>query len=86
MCATSKQLDEREILVHDGDACSLGFARAREMGPRTAHEDLALVRGERAADHLHQGRLAGTVVSDHRDDLVRVHVEVDLREGLHVAE
>ncbi len=48
--------------------------------------DLAGVGGEHAGDDLRGGRLAGAVVPDECDDLVRVDLEVDADEGLDGAE
>ena len=50
-----------------------------------AIDDLALASLGIAADRHHQGRLAGAVGADHRDDLALVDVHVDAFERLDLA-
>ena len=65
-----------EILVDGLDSGSPSVARGTEMHPLAVEADLALVRLERPRECLDQRRLAGAVVADDREDLVRVQLEV----------
>jgi hypothetical protein len=77
---------ERQVLEHGRDPERLG-------GGRSGHVDLTAVEGDGARvglvdarDHLHQGRLAGTVVADERDHLSGPDVEVHVGQRLHGTE
>ena len=47
------------------------------------HEQTPFVGGDVAGENLHQRALARAVLTDHRDDLARRHVEVDPVERQH---
>jgi hypothetical protein len=66
-----------ELLVDDADAGALGIERVRERDAASEQRDLALVGVVRAAEDLHQRRLAGAVLADQRVHLADAAVEVD---------
>src|SRR5262245_37618465 len=57
-----------------------GFERRAEMDRMPVHHHLAGVWNNRPGEHLDQRRLAGAVVADYRENLVRVEVEVGMVE------
>src|ERR1700736_2564921 len=57
-----------------------------EIHQAVAAPDVPCRRPEDAAHDLDQGRLAGAVVAEQANDLVAAHLEIDVREGLHLAE
>src|SRR5205823_3660448 len=75
-----------KILVHGLDPGPARVERRLEVHLLAVEAELALVRLQRAREHLDQRRLAGAVVADHGQHLARVEVEVGTRERRHVAE
>src|SRR5439155_26527060 len=73
-----------EILVDGLDARAARVERRPEVHGLTVEADLTLVGVDRPRERLDQRRLAGAVVADHGEDLVRVQVEVGPGEGGHV--
>ena len=72
-----QRLEQREVLEHHADA---ELARLRRVGHRhrpAVPEDRAGVGLADAVDDLHQRRLAGAVLAQHRVDLAGLHAEVD---------
>src|SRR5271165_390954 len=67
---------QREGLVHRFDARLARGDRRAKTHDLSVEADLAGVRDHSAADRLDQGRLAGAVVADDRQDLVRVEIEI----------
>src|SRR5260363_1967 len=82
------QRNQRQLLVDDDDAERLGIIDVTEPPLLTFEDDLALVAAMRidAAQHLHQGRLAGPVLADQSVDLARRDGEADVPQGLDIAE
>src|SRR6185436_9956856 len=68
---------DREILIDGLDACAARIAWRTEADAHAVETDLSLVRLQRARERLDQRRLAGPVVADHSDDLVRIELEID---------
>src|SRR4029077_4065588 len=68
---------DREILVNGLDTCAARIAWSAEAHALAVETDLSLVRLQRARERLDQRRLAGPVVADHGDDLVRIELEID---------
>ena len=77
---------ERQVLEDGRDAEVLGLGRAVDGRGLAVELHGALVGRVDARDGLDERRLAGAVVADQGDDLVRADVEVDAAEGLHGAE
>src|SRR5271166_402597 len=67
---------QREGLIHRFDARLARGDRRGKTHDLSVEADLAGVRDHSAADRLDQGRLAGAVVADDRQDLVRVEIEI----------
>ena len=67
---------EREILEHDLDAPLAGGERVTQGDPLAPDVDLPCIGSDRPAQHLHQGRLAGTVVADDGRDLTGPDLDV----------
>src|ERR671912_560458 len=69
----------------------VGSSRKSSSGSPTSaqaiaqHLELAAVRLAQALEHLHGGRLARAVGSEHAEALARVDLEVEARDRLHVA-
>src|SRR5437762_4254977 len=57
-----------------------------EVHQAVAHPDVPRRWPEDAADDLDEGRLAGPIVAEQAHDLVPAHLEIDVRERLHLAE
>ena len=76
-----------ELLVDDADAGPLGVARAAER-PRLRRRTRRVPSSGRvhAGDDLHQGGLAGAVLTDDGVHLARPHVEVDAVEDAYAEE
>jgi hypothetical protein len=77
---------EREVLIDGGDAEAVGVGRVVDRHPLVARHDGAAVLRVHPGEDLHQGGLAGAVVSDQRDHFAAVDIEVDAGERLHGAE
>ena len=78
--------DDRQLLVDGLDAGLAGVLRLLEVHRLPVHRDLAGVGDVRAGEALDEGRLAGAVVTDDREDLTGVEVEVDPVEADDAAE
>ncbi len=74
--------NQRQFLMDDADATSLAGPDVLEVARLTVEDDLAVVAAVRVdpAQHLHQRRLPGTVLTADRVDLAGAHDEVDLAE------
>ncbi len=57
------------MLMHQRDAGLLGIGRRTHRDPLARDIDLAGIGLDRAAQHLDQRRLAGTVLANDADDL-----------------
>jgi len=79
-------LDEREVLVDDGDAGAARLARVVEGARLAVEVDLAGVGADGAAERLDERGLARAVVAHEREDLALVDLEADVRHGPHVPE
>lgn len=73
--------EQVELLVDDADAGPLRVPWATERTRRTGELDSASVRGVPARDDLHEGRLPGTVLTDHGVHLAGRDIEVDTVEN-----
>ena len=73
-------------LVDDAHPRRVGAARGERGLPLPVDEDVPAVRGERAADHLDERRLAGPVHPDDGVHLARQQREVDACQRLRAAE
>src|SRR4029078_2413540 len=73
-------------LVDRLDACRPRFLRRLEGHLLPLELQGAAVGVLRAGQTLDEGRLAGAVVADHREDLAGVEAEVDAPESDHAAE
>lgn len=72
---------EHEVLVHHADTAVDGVARAAERDLFTIHRDGALVRLLHPVKDLHQGGLAGAVLTDEGVDGATAHRDVDVVVG-----
>src|SRR5262249_44131636 len=70
-----------EILVDRLDAGRACLHRIAEMHGTAVHQHLAGIRNDRSGEHLDECRLAGTVVANHAEDLIRHQVEIGVIEG-----
>ena len=78
--------DEHEVLVHHADAGRHRVAGAGEVLDLVVEEDLALVGLVQAVEHVHERRLACTVLTEERVDLSSLDGEVDVVVGDQAAE
>ena len=69
--------DEGELLKDDGDAQPARVGRRVQPYRRAVEDDLPFVRMVRAAEHAHQRRLAGAVLSEQEVHLARMNRERD---------
>ena len=69
------------MLVHHLDAAGDRVGRARDMNRFPVDKNLALVRYGQAIEDVHEGGLAGAVLSQQRMDLPRPQIEVDVIVG-----
>ena len=79
-----EDVDEHEVLVHHADASRHGLPGIGEVLLRPVDEHLPLVGVEQAVEDVHEGRLAGPVLTEQAVDSSRNHVQVDVvigREG-----
>jgi hypothetical protein len=79
-------LGERQFLVDEHDAVGLGLERAAHDGFAFADEDLAFLGLVDAAQHLHQRRLARTVLAHQGVDLSGHDGKAHPVEGAHAGE
>ena len=70
-------LDEAEVLVHHGDAVRPGIDGVDDLHLSTVQTDLSGVGQNEADEHLHQRRLAGTVLAENAVDPPAVEREAD---------
>ena len=70
--------DQHEVLVHHADAGVHGVAGTLELLHFVVQEDLALVGSVEAVEHVHQGRLAGAVLTQETVNLTGLDDEVDV--------
>ena len=78
--------DEHEVLVDHADAGRHRVAGTGEVLDLAVELDLALVGLVEAVEHVHQRRLAGTVLAEEAVDLAGLHREGDRVVGHHAAE
>ena len=71
---------QSEVLVDGLDAGVARLDRRAEMHRLAVHQHLAGIGDDRAGEHLDQRRLAGAVVADDAEDLVRPEVEIGMVE------
>ena len=69
--------DQHEVLVDHADAGGDGVAGRGERDRLAVDDDLALGRLEQPVEHVHQRRLAGTVLTEQAVDLARLDGQVD---------
>ena len=69
--------EEHRLLRHQIDAVCQRCGRLSELNRFSVNEDIALITGVDAHDNLHQRGFAGAVAADQRDNLARVHTQVD---------
>ena len=67
--------------MHHLDAPGDRVGRARDMNRFPVDKNLALVRYGQAIEDVHEGGLAGAVLSQQRMDLPRPQIEVDVIVG-----
>jgi len=74
--------------MNDDDAERLGLIDVAEMPLLAVIDDAAVITaaGIDTAQHLHQGRLAGTVLADQSMDLALPDGEIDVAQRLHAGE
>ena len=70
--------DEHEVLVHHADAGGHGIAGPVEVLHLVVEEHLALVGLVQAVEHVHERRLACTVLAQQAVDLSSLYGEVDV--------
>ena len=75
-----------ELLVDDADAELLRVLGRDRLVRLAVEEELALVDLVHAGEHLHQRRLAGSVLADQRVHLAGAQVEVHVLERLDAGE
>ena len=68
---------EHEVLVDHPDAARDRVRRSLYRDRRAIDTDLALVRRDEAVEDVHQGRLAGAVLTEERVDLAFAELEID---------
>ena len=78
--------DEHEVLVDHADAGGHRVTGPGEVLHLAVELDLALVGLVEAVEHVHQGRLAGTVLAEQAVDLAGLDGEGDRVVGHHAAE
>ena len=71
-------------MVSMPSACESAGEAMRAIWP--SMQDFAAVDRVRAREHLHQRRLAGAVVAQHRDHFAGVQLQVHVFDGAHAAE
>ena len=79
--ATRQRLEQRKVLEHHADAEAARLRRAGDGDGAALPEDGALVRRQRAVEHLHQRRLAGAVLAEQRVDFAAADFEADMVAG-----
>ena len=72
-----QRLEQGEVLEHHADAEPAGARRVADLDPGAFPFDRSGIRLDHAVDDLHQRRLAGAVLAQHRVDLAGQHVERD---------
>ena len=65
------------------DSALQGVLRPAELDGASTDFDRARVRPDGPGKNLHEGRLTGPVVSNHRRELARVDIEVNGTKRLH---
>jgi hypothetical protein len=73
--------DERdvgELLGNEGDAVPEGLAGRAEADRTPFEEELSLIGADDASGDLREGRLPGTVLTDHRNRFAAAKGEVDV--------
>src|SRR6185436_14010928 len=73
-------VEDAEFLVNELDPMSSSIARRVDLDRFAVDLDRTAVAGNRAADDIHQRRLARTVLTDQRDDFTLADGEIDLIE------
>ena len=81
-----EDVDEHEVLVHHADTSSHGLPGIGKVLLRPIDEHLPLVGVEQAVEDVHEGRLAGPVLTEQTVDSPRNHVQVDVVIGCEGAE
>ena len=83
-----EQRDQRQLLMNDDDAERLGIVDVAEVPLLAVIDDAAVIAAVRidAAQHLHQGRLAGAVLAHQGMDLALPDGEIDVVQRLHAGE
>ena len=69
------------MLVHHADPAADGVVRPVDLDQPAVEEDLTLVRHRHAVEDVHQGGLAGTVLTQQCVDLAGSHIERDVVVG-----
>ena len=80
--ADGHPLDETEVLVDEGDAAAVGVGI---VGGAVEGHGAGVGRVD-AREHLDEGRLAGAVLAEEREDLAPAQVEADVGDGARAAE
>ena len=75
-----------EFLKYGGDPGRLRVVRAGEARRHAVDQHLAAIRGVHAGEHVHQGRLAGPVLTEQSVHLARAQLEIHPAQRLHAAE
>ena len=83
-----EQRDQRKLLMNDDDAERLGIIDIAEVPLLAVIDDAAAIAAGwiNAAQHLHQGRLAGAVLAHQGMDLALPNGEIDVVQRLHARE
>ncbi len=79
-------VEKVELLMHEGDAGRHGVRDRQRLARHAVDRDRAARRRHHAAQDLHQGRLAGTVLADQPDDLAAAGRERYVAQRLRGAE
>ncbi|GAA0402473.1 hypothetical protein GCM10009541_51970 [Micromonospora gifhornensis] len=74
------------MLVHHADAGRDGVGRPTQLQRLAVDQDLALVGLVEPIEHVHQGRLASTVLAEQGVNLSRLHRQVDVVVGDQITE
>ena len=72
---------EHEVLVDHADPAVDRVGRTRDLDRFAVEQDLALVGFGQPVEDVHQGGLAGTVLTEQGVDLARAHGKVDVVVG-----
>ena len=73
--------DQHEVLVDHPDPGSDRVSCRRELDPLAVQEELSGIGPVQAVEDVHQGRLAGAVLTEQRVHLTAAHIQIDVVVG-----